>query len=318
VAFQYFADEEVDVAVIETGLGGRLDATNVLKPLVSVITSLSMDHVDVLGETLVSIAREKGGIIKTGVPCVTSTQDPDALRALDRIGRRRGTTVDRSWKNVRISEDPRDRRRIRLEGKVFHTGFLRLGLEGEHQRENARIALRACEIVHRSRSAPGARITDEAIERGLVRVRQNTGLRGRSEEIICEGVRVLLDVGHNVDGIRALTDSLKARGFRSPIVLFGALQDKDVAGMVKLLAKTAGHIIGVVPPTKRALGIKGLARIMRQQSIPFTAEGSVRKGFRRALDLARGRAGLVVTGSHYLVGEVIPLLELRKKKPRPA
>jgi len=309
VAFQYFADEGVDVAVIETGLGGRLDATNVLNPLVSVITSLSMDHVEILGPTIGSIAREKGGIIKPGIPCVTSARNTVALRVLDRIAGQRRTKVYRSWRDVKIVPDSRaGHDEISLRGRDLWTEFFLPGLAGEHQRENAQLAVRTCEILRRTGVSFASRITGKSVERGLRRVRANTGLRGRRERVRYRGVPMLLDVGHNVDGVRVLADSLKGSRFESPVVIFGVLREKDGSAMIRTLATIASHIVGVVPSTARALRMDALTRIVRQFPVPFTRGGSVRKGLQRALRLAKGRP-LLVTGSHYVVGEVITLLE---------
>jgi dihydrofolate synthase/folylpolyglutamate synthase len=154
------------------------------------------------------------------------------------------------------------------------------------------------------------------MKRGLERVRLNTGLRARREEIRFKGVSVLLDVGHNVGGITSLADSLAGSRYQNPVVLFGALRDKDVAGMVKPLGRIARHIVGVVPPTSRGLKIHGLTRVLRQQPAGFSVSASVRNGLLRALRLATGRRTLVVTGSHFLVGEVITLLENKLKPGR--
>ena len=309
LAFLYFADEEVDVAVVETGLGGRLDATNLVIPLVSVITSLSLDHTEILGNTIASIAREKGGIIKNGVPCVTSSRDDAALRTLDRIALRRGTRVYRAWRDVRVTSDAGKRSGpISLTGKSLSTGFIRTGLRGEHQTENAQLSLRACELLRRSRVPFAHRITRKNVRNGLRRVRRNSRLRGRREVMRANNIPILLDVAHNADGVRALTDSISRTRFRRSIVLFGVMRDKDIREMVRMLAPHAIRIIGVVPETPRALGMGALSKMVRRFNIPFTPGGSVRRGLARALRLSGETTPLVILGSHYVVGEAITAL----------
>jgi dihydrofolate synthase/folylpolyglutamate synthase len=194
------------------------------------------------------------------------------------------------------------------------TGFVKLGLAGTHQKENARLAAGACEIIARSHLPFASRITGRSVARGLSRVQTNTRLRARMQALVRNGVPVLFDVAHNPDGIRALTQSLRGTRFRHPVVLFGVMKDKDADAMLKLLTACASSIVGVVPSTGRAMSARELAKRARSVGATFSNGGTVHRGLRIALRLARQGFPLVVTGSHYVAAEAIPLLE--KKRPK--
>jgi len=310
IAFQYFADEGVDVAVIETGLGGRLDATNVLMPVVSVITSISLDHTDVLGHTIGAIAKEKGGIIKRDIPCTTSSRDPVALRALDRIAARRGTRVRRAASMLRIHPVRKgNKSAIRLSGRNWITRSIVPGLDGSHQQENARLAASAYEIFAQSEMNLPRNLKLHYLERGLSRVTANTGLRGRREMTILRGTPIMFDVAHNPDGIKALVESLRHEGRRKYVVLFGAMRDKAVEPMLASLEEIAAQFVFVTPSTTRALPGRRLYELMLKHPVPVRFGGTVRNGFRHSLRLVGPKTPLLVTGSHYVVGEVLALLE---------
>ncbi len=209
VAFLYFADERVELAVIETGMGGRFDATNIVVPLVSVITNVALDHTEHLGSTLPKIAREKGGIIKERVPVVTGAKDPSVLEVFRQIARKKQTRVYRTEDVARGVPTPgiQGRHGVRLT-----TGFMRgkkvvPGLPGEHQATNARLAIAAYDLIMRTSDVWFRGITRVAVVRGLERVRRNTGIRGRLERVRWKGT-FILDVAHNPDGTRTLMKSL--------------------------------------------------------------------------------------------------------------
>ena len=305
-AFLYFAEERVDIAVIETGLGGRLDATNVLRPLVSAITNISLEHTELLGTTVRMIAREKGGIIKPGVPAVTAETGREALDVL----RARARTC-----RVRLREVARTVQVSRSSGGAavsMRSGGIRLrsftpGLPGYHQVGNAALALCVLRTLIETRGGMKrfGRLTPAAIRSGLIRVRKNTGLRGRLEKIRGRR-RIVLDVAHNPAGMRTLVEELR-RGRKNLIAVFGVMKDKEYGPMLSRLAEIADPIIAVSPPQKRALSAVELMRAGRDLGLNVVVGGSVTSGLRKASRIA-GKKGLIVTGSHYVVGEALKAL----------
>ena len=310
VAFLCFADERVELAVIETGMGGRFDATNIVVPLVSVITNVALDHTEHLGNTLRKIAREKGGIIKERVPVVTGAADPGVLDVLEQIARRKDTRLYRTDDVARGEPVPgvQGRRGVRLT-----TGFMRQevvipGLPGEHQVTNARLAIAAYDLVIRMTAGRFRGITRTAVVRGLERVRQNTGIHGRLERVRWKG-RFILDVAHNPDGTRTLMKSLPRGKGRPEVAVFGVMKDKDYTGMLESLSGGVSSIVVVAPKTGRALPVRALFRAAEKTGVKILRGGSVERGLSVARRIA-GRSGTVlVTGSHYVVGEAMELMQ---------
>lgn len=313
IAFQYFAGRAVDVAVIETGLGGRLDATNVVLPVAAIITTIGLDHQEYLGRTVTRIAGEKAGIIKTGAPVVTGVRG-EALGVIRAVARKRraaliqpGDAVD-----VRVVGGKGGHPVIQATGGPWGEVTGRLGLVGAHQAENAALALSALAVA--CRKGLFGRVTAGSVRRGLARVRENTGLRARLEKLQHQGVELLLDVGHNPDGIRAATGGGLRSGKRFAVALFGAMRDKDTGAMLRLVGECAEAVVVVRPATPRAATVRELARQAKTHGMRVVAGGGVREGLRKALALARkaggGRNGrLLVIGSHYLAGDVLQELE---------
>jgi dihydrofolate synthase / folylpolyglutamate synthase len=303
IALKYFADEQVDVAVIETGLGGRFDATNVLTPLVSVITNISLEHTEILGDTVRAIAREKAGIIKRGVPVVTAAEDKEALGVFRKTARRRNALFILSRDLVRIEER---NRAVILKIREKKPIKVRLGFRGPHQARNAALAVAAL-LSDRIRigdallkSVLGGKI----LQRGLTRVRTNTGLRGRMEQEQVGGKTFFLDVAHNPAGMETLSNAL--RGVRPAAVVFGMLRDKDAGAMLPQAAALGGRLVCVTAGTPRCLKSTVLVRKARKMGIDALDGGSVAAGVTMASRLP-GKT-VVVCGSHYVVGPALEAL----------
>ncbi len=309
VAFLYFADEGVDLAVIETGMGGRFDATNIVVPLVSVITNVAFDHTEYLGNTLSKIAREKGGIIKAGVPVVTGAGERQVLRVFRAIARQKKTRVhhiDRIASGIPAGQVA-GKHAFRLTTGPMQGKKIVPGLAGKHQEMNARLAIAACDLMLRSTGRKFRGINNAAILRGLLRVRRNTGLRGRLERLNRRG-KFLLDVAHNPAGIAALLRSLPVGPGRPTVAVFGVMKDKDYRRMLEELAEIVPALVVVAPETGRALAARALFREARKTGIPVSYGGSVKEGLKAARQMA-GRSGtILVTGSHYVVAEALELI----------
>jgi dihydrofolate synthase / folylpolyglutamate synthase len=312
VAFLYFADEGVDLAVVETGLGGRFDATNIVVPMVSVITNVALDHTEHLGNTLPKIAREKGGIIKTDVPVVTGAADRQVLRVFEAIARRKKTRVyhvDRIARAVPVKETG-GKHCVRLTTGLMRGKTIIPGLSGAHQALNARLAVATFELILRRWRKEFCKISRPVIARGLRRVTENTGLRGRLELVDRHG-RFVLDVAHNPAGIQTMIESLPVGAERPKVAVFGVMKDKDYRTMLQELAGAVSAIVVVVPKTGRALTAGVLAREARKTGMMVRRGGSVKEGLKLARRMA-GRSGTVlVTGSHYVVGEALEQMQKR-------
>lgn len=308
IAFQYFADEAVDIAVIEVGLGGRLDATNVIVPMISIITNISLEHTEYLGATLVQIAREKGGIIKRGVPCVTASTERSVVRTLQRISDHKKARLYEAAR--RVKPDVRGDESsfvVSFRGRRLTVKNVRLGLRGNHQVANATTALAVLDILQSQKSFRSCfgRVGAKTIRRGFERVIKNTGLRGRLEAV---GRMYLFDVAHNAEGMRALVSALPSDARQTLVAVFGVLQDKDYKTMCRVLGGSVRHILAVRPRTPRGLRTSLIVHEVRRLGVPHSRAGSVQQALRRARRLAGPRGKILVTGSHYLVGEVLEIL----------
>ncbi len=314
IAFRYFADERIDVGIIETGLGGRLDATNTLTPIVSVITNVAMDHMEYLGSTLPAIAREKAGIIKRGVPVVTASTSSEVLTVLQSTAKRRQSPLYhvREIIDARIEGSRGGCAVVRFRDTLWRIPSVVLGHPGEHQVTNASLAVAALGLAagrHRLKKLNG-----EAIARGLRNVVRNTGLGGRLQTIRHNGMRIILDVAHNPDGMRVLADTLGSRRKKYPLAVFGIVRDKDAGAVLDELRRIVSEVITVRPKTERARDAREIARVASERGIPAVDGGNVQNGLKLALRLlSRGSSRtprtLLVAGSHYLVGEALQFFQ---------
>ncbi len=307
IAFKYFADEEVDIAVLETGLGGRLDATNVVRPLVSVITNVGFDHMQELGNTLPKIALEKGGIIKQGIPCVTGSHSPAVLETLRGAARRKRSVLLESNGIVRLTNavNASGSYRVDLCSRHFTAKGIRLGFSGLHQIENARLAFAAVEMIRSRYRHKFSRINNRSVAGGLTHVQKNTALRGRLETIQ-RSRQYVLDVAHNPDGIAKLVSYLREKPMNR-VIVFGVMADKDFRSMLRLLSPVAPRLIAVAPANTRALSVRRLTLEAKKFGIAVSKASSVRDGI--ALAEKGLRSGqVVITGSHYVAGEAMRYL----------
>ena len=314
IAFRYFADERISVGVIETGLGGRLDATNTLTPMVSVITNVAMDHMEYLGSTLRAIAREKAGIIKRGVPVVTASTSSEVLAVLQSAARRRQSPLYyvRDLIDARVEGIKGGCAVVRFRDTAWRIPSVVLGHPGVHQVSNAALAVSALALAagrHRLNHMNGA-----AVARGLRNVVRNTGLGGRLQTISHKGVRITMDVAHNPDGMRILAETLSSRRKAYPLAVFGIVRDKDAGAVLDELRRIVSEVIAVRPKTERARDSREIVSVATERGIPAVDGGSVQNGLKMALRLLsrgypRSRRRLLVAGSHYLVGEAVQFFQ---------
>jgi dihydrofolate synthase/folylpolyglutamate synthase len=286
MAFLYFLRQKIDIAVIEVGLGGRFDATNVITPMVSVLTNVELDHTDLLGETLEQIAWEKAGIAKRGVPLVTGERKPNALEVIARecaaVGaplipaRQRARRTDFTWEYQ--------------EFEVWGEGKVRMKLLGGYQRENLNVALEALEVLRQSLEIP-----HEALVRGLAQA----SWPGRFEVVQREPY-IILDGAHNPHAARALREDVRRYRERYALhksaLLFGVLRDKAYQTMAEILFPDFDEIVLVKPDSPRALEPRAL--------LSWAPAAKICDTISEGLDVARasGAELICVTGSLYVIG----------------
>ncbi len=306
-AFLHFAEADVEIAVLEVGLGGRLDATNIVDPLLSVITDISLDHTEWLGDTITAITREKAGILRRSRAMVTLPQHPEANQALGEIA------IELDVRGVSaVPYMPA----VNEVGGVYSIEALGAQIEvdsplkGAHQHRNLALAIAtAVELKDRH----GFPITPEAIAKGI----RETRWPGRLERIAGNGVEWILDVAHNPAGVWALRSGLRGLlAERQPQVLvFGCLRDKPIAEMAQILFPLFEQVIVAPIQSARAAAVDDLLAAARATGTPATAAGSVSEALRLARERAAGGT-VVISGSVYLVGEARALLTDGKSEQR--
>jgi len=280
-AFELFRDAAVDVAVLEVGLGGRLDATNIVTPIAAAIVSIDFDHQAQLGETLTSIAFEKAGVIKPGIPVVCGAMPGAALDVIARACTERDAILIAAGQDASLAA---------------RVAAMPLALDGAHQRANAAVAVRLLEAVNERPSLRLA-VGPDAIAAGLAK----TAWPGRLEHVQWGGCPVLLDAAHNPAGARALASYLETFAPDGVTLVFGAMKDKAIAEMLVPLASRVRDVICTTAPTPRAQHADELARIARAAGLHAEAVTDPLEALTRAC--SRGWP-VVVAGSIFLIGPV--------------
>jgi dihydrofolate synthase/folylpolyglutamate synthase len=308
LAFLHFVDKKVDIAVVETGLGGRLDSTNVIKPKVIGITSLSIDHQRQLGGTIDSIAKEKAGILKRGVPVVTVQQDPVAMRVLksQAVSLKAplsvtGGDIDFSYR-FETSREHGPHTRVCLTTPTSRFEHLRVPLHGKHQAINCGLALAMLDKLKSS----GFSIDNEKATNGLNRV----SLIGRME-MICDDPRIMIDAAHNAASIEALMHAIGQNiPYDSMVVIFGCNVDKDVEGMLHQLQYGADKVIFTRSNSAKAMSPEDLAEKYTELCGKMCQTAiTLSEGLRLANSAVSKGDLICITGSFYLIGQAKVLLQ---------
>lgn len=271
MAFLYFKDKKIDFLICEVGLGGRLDATNVVNPIISVITNIGLEHQEYLGETIEKIAFEKAGIIKNKIPVVTGTKGA-ALKVIKKVAKKNNSKIYSDGKPIKIS----------------------LKLNGEFQLENASIAVETIKILNQYNNLD---IKKTIIKKGLL----NTTWHGRLEFI---SKNILVDCAHNLDAVKALKKELLKikKKYKKLYLIIGLLKDKDYKNIVKELEPLAHRIILVKPKISRALNPRILAENIKKYYLIIE---DTKKALEYAKKITKDNDLILVTGSIYVVGEII-------------
>jgi dihydrofolate synthase/folylpolyglutamate synthase len=293
MALLYFSQKVVDLAILEVGLGGRLDSTNVVDPLLSIVTNVAKDHEDVLGKSILKIAGEKGGIIKKGRPFITAATQPQVLRLFSKICREKGAPyfrVGKDFQDVRVGA-----RDFHYEGLHRKLWGVTLNLSGPHQVINATTALGAMEVLEEL----GYTVSTQAMIEGLCVVEWPGRL-----EMVSSAPRVILDGAHNPAGALVVKESLeKEFRFRHLILLIGILKEKDIKGILHTLAPMAHHIILSRPHIERAAPVTSLRKALGQNGKKAEIVEDLEEAIKKGLSMTGEEDLLCITGSLYMVGE---------------
>ena len=278
MAFDYFRNESVDVAIVEVGMGGRLDSTNVLSPLVSVITNITLDHTQFLGNTVEKIAGEKGGIIKPKTPVVIGRTQPESTPVFNGL-------ANKNQANISYAD--------REEAPPLQTD-----LKGDYQHENVATARTALQYLPEAMKP-----TMAEIERGFKHVVDNTGLLGRWQQLGTAPL-IIADTGHNADGLRLVFNQIGKTPYNKLYMVWGMVNDKDLAATLKLLPKNASYYF-CKPNLPRGLDAHELHKAAWAAGLHGKPYGSVQDAFEQAKKTAQKDDFIFVGGSTFVVAEVL-------------
>lgn len=306
LAFEYFAQQEVDVAVIEVGLGGRLDSTNVITPVVSLITNIGYDHTNLLGDTLQQIGTEKAGIIKQRIPVVISQTQLELISVFSNRAKELKAPLEFADKNYKIITSLVQNSFLHVEvldKKQNRTLKFDLDLLGKYQTKNLLGVLNTLEILKNS----GFIIEDEVVYNALNQVQQITGLKGRWQ-ILQNKPIIIADTGHNEDGIKEVLENLKLQSYKKLHFILGFVNDKDITKLLKLLPKDAAYYFckANIP---RALPETELAALAQKQKLKGETFKTVADALKSAKKNAKTGELIFIGGSTFTVADALLLFE---------
>jgi len=299
MAFYEFGRRKVDWAVIETGMGGRFDATNVITPKLSIITNLSLEHREYLGHTLSQIAREKAGIIKKSVPVVTAVKQAQALSVIQDTAEKKLAPLYRLGKEFKVRRQKSgDFSYFGIESEWHH---LRIGLSGDHQVTNAALVLAAIELLNRKKTA----VSEQHIQRGLADICWPGRL-----QVVSRNPLIILDGAHNLMAARNLAHYLSSQvAARKLTMVVGILDDKPYSAMLASLLPIAGRVIFTRAKIDRALDPQKLSAAAENLISDITVISDVSRAIQYAIDTADGKEAICIAGSLYVVGEAMETFE---------
>lgn len=305
LALDYFAHEEVDVAIIEVGLGGRLDSTNIILPATALITNISRDHMNFLGDTLEKISTEKAGIIKPRVPVVISQYQSESAPIFNAMAKELKAPIEYADKNYKILSHKLVNGLMQLEilnKKNDEKSTYELDLTGTYQQKNLLGVLNVLEFVEKV----GFILEPENIKKALKNVAAVTGLNGRWQKL-GEKPLVIADTGHNEDGIRQILENIKDLDYTDLHMVFGVVNDKDCHNILEMLPKNA-HFYFVKANIPRALDENELLKLAKTHKLKGQAYTSVEAGLKAAKKAAKKTDFIFIGGSTFVVGDALEVL----------
>lgn len=301
MAFDYFAKEKVDIAIIETGLGGRLDSTNVITPILSVITNISYDHQYLLGNTLAEIATEKAGIIKQNIPVVIGRKHNETDAVFITKAKQENAELffaDDIVQNVKSINTPNY---LIVDAVIANKNVnVCCDLNSSYQTENVKTVLAALHILQQYSSFA---IKEKALQIGFSNIQKNTNLQGRWQ-VLDNQPKTIADVGHNEDGVHKINEQLKFEKFEKLHIVFGAVKDKDIDKILTLLPKYATYYF-TEPQLPRKLEVE----VLQEKAKTHQLIGNIYHHPKDALGVAKSKANdndlILITGSFFVVGEIL-------------
>lgn len=301
LAFKYFAEQNVDIAVIEVGLGGRLDCTNIITPILSVITNISYDHTQFLGDTLAKIASEKAGIIKRGVPCVVGETTTETLPVFIHKAESVNAPISFAEKAPEVVSSVLDEN-----GKITYStrsyGLLESELCGEYQKKNTNTILCAVDELKRI----GIIHDVSSVQEGFRHVSELTGLRGRWEKL-SEKPLVIYDTGHNVGGWEYLSRQIAIQKCKTLRIVFGMVDDKDLETVMEMMPQNAVFYF-TQATTHRAIPVDKVAEVGRKHGLHGTEYSTVRAAYLAAIEDACSDDFIFIGGSSYVVSDLLSFI----------
>lgn len=305
LAFKYFAENEIDIAVVEVGLGGRLDCTNIITPILSVITNIGYDHTQFLGNTLADIAKEKAGIIKEDIPVVIGETSPETKEVFAAKAVQENSPI--FWaeeSDIVLSHTTNTNGGFNYETDRFGSFSATLG--GLYQIKNTSTILTAIDVL----SHIDINISTENIHRGFSQVCNLTGLRGRWEVINKEPITIC-DTGHNINGLEYIVNQLKAQKYRKLHMVFGMVNDKDIKGVLQILPKDAIYYF-CQASVKRAMPSDKLKVLAEQQGLNGEQYHNVNDAYNAAIERADKDDVVYIGGSSFVVADLIAMINRKE------
>jgi len=301
MAFDYFAEQKVDIAVVEVGLGGRFDSTNIITPELSVITNIGWDHMNILGDSLEKIAFEKAGIIKDRVPVIIGETLPETRSIFNNIAAEKNAPLHLATEERNVAGWEWEKHELVVEvaeqGKTDHKKY-HLDLPGIYQSKNLLTVLEACSVLNEL----GYKLNEDEIRHGLQKTKKITGLHGRWE-VIHENPTIILDVGHNEDGIKQIVQQIELTKHHDLHIVIGMVKDKEIDTVLSLLPHSANYYF-TQAHIPRALP----AETLKEKAGKFNLYGIIVTDVNEAIKEAKAKAHkddlILVCGSVFLVGEV--------------
>ncbi|HQY21984.1 MAG TPA: folylpolyglutamate synthase/dihydrofolate synthase family protein [Ignavibacteria bacterium] len=311
MAFEYFSFMKMEISVIETGLGGRLDSTNIITPLISVITGISIDHIEYLGSSISSITREKGGIIKKKVPVVTGNLKPVSKKILSSIALEKNSPIYNSFKekNYEIAERTETGFYFTLNKKKERYFF---PVIGDYQIENICTAVNTLKIL---KDTYGIAVDSDILKKGFQNIKINSGYKGRFEivsEKTSDSPKLITDISHNVQGIKNIENNLKYFKFDKAVIIFGMMNDKNYKDCILELKRLNHHVIFTKPEYSRSAKPEDLYNVIKGNKEKFDHRKNFKEAYELALSMTKKNDLILITGSFFLVSDFLRLLNTLK------
>ncbi|MFB9057505.1 bifunctional folylpolyglutamate synthase/dihydrofolate synthase [Mariniflexile ostreae] len=279
MAFEYFSIKEIDIAIVEVGLGGRLDSTNIITPELSVITNIGLDHTQFLGETLQAIAFEKGGIIKDNIPVVIGETQKETTSVFKALAKKHNSKIIFADQNA---------------GEHFPSDLI-----GSYQTKNIQTVVQSIQELQQK----GYQISNDNIKQGLLQVIKNTGLKGRWQ-VLNENPKTVCDTGHNKEGLTYVMKQLSEQTYNALHIVFGVVNDKDLNSIIALLPKNATYYF-CKPDIPRGLDAESLKSFFKAHNRHGNTYKSVIEAYKSALANAESNDFIFIGGSTFVVAEII-------------